>query len=337
MRRTRITRLALVAALAVLIAPGTWLRDDPDAVPQDLVQLEPLDVAQPEGWSDDLTLEGGWNVANRNPAFGGFSALRIDPAGAGFIAYSDRGSYAHLPRPPLAGDAPALTSAFPRDPLLGDPQDIESVTADPASGAIWLGYENHNAIRRYSPNGTSQFVQPEAMAEWSSNSGPEAMVRLADGRFIVLAEAGGEGLLFAGDPLTSEEPLPFSIRPPGKFLPTDMAQLPDGRVLILLRDLQLAWPPFASLLMVADPAAIREGEEWPLTQLALIDDAGLRENYEGIAVEPDGTDAATVWLIADDNQSALQRTLLLKLRYAYAATGIAGKQTAREAHSPAGR
>ncbi|RIV85398.1 esterase-like activity of phytase family protein [Aurantiacibacter xanthus] len=317
MRRPRIKRLALVVALSLLIAPGTWLRDDPNAAAQDLVRLEQLDVAQPEGWPDGLTLAGAWNVANPNPDFGGYSALRIDPEGAGFIAYSDRGTYARLPRPPFAGSAPALTAVFPRDPLLHDPQDVESVTSDPASGTIWMGYENHNAIRRYSPNGTSQFVQPRAMDKWKSNSGPESMVRLSDGRFIVLAEAGGDGLLFAGDPLTSDEPLKFIIMPPGEFLPTDMAQLPDGRVLILFRDLQLAWPPFASLLMVADPAAIRKGKPWPLTELARIDGAGLRENYEGMAIEPDGDGVATVWLIADDNLSLLQRTLLLKLRYAY--------------------
>lgn len=333
MGKVRIKRLAVVAVLALLIAPGTWWRDDSGAVADDRVWFEPLDVAQPEGWPAGLTLEGAWNVINRNPAFGGFSALQIDPAGAGFIAYSDRGTYAHLPRPPSAAGVPALTAAFPRDPLLGDPQDIESVTADPASGAIWLGYENHNAIRRYVANGTSQFVEPEAMADWSKNSGPEAMVRLTDGRFVVLAERGGEGLLFAGDPLTSDEPMHFSIDPPGDFLPTDMAQLPDGRVLILLRDLELAFPPFASLLMLGDPAMIREGEEWPLVELARVDEAWLRENYEGMAVEPDGTGAATVWLIADDNQSLLQRTLLLKLRYQYAPD----TQTAREALSPAGR
>ncbi|WP_346784804.1 esterase-like activity of phytase family protein [Aurantiacibacter flavus] len=333
MRNTRIRRLAVVVALALLIAPVTWLRSDPEVTTQDLVQLQPLGVAQPEGWPASLTLEGAWNVANDNPAFGGFSALRIEPVSNGLVAYSDRGTYAHIPRPPFAGSSPAQTAALPRDPLLRDPQDIESVTADSASGAIWLGYEHHNAIRRYSANGTSQFVQPDAMAEWSTNSGPEAMVRLSDGRFIVLAERGDEGLLFADDPLTGGEPMRFSIDPPGDFLPTDMAQLPDGRVLILLRDVTWALPPFASLLMVADPSAIGEEEIWPLTELARIDEAGLRENYEGITVEPDGTGAATVWLIADDNLSQLQRTLLLKLHYVYAA----GKQTAREAQSPAGR
>ncbi|WP_137680529.1 esterase-like activity of phytase family protein [Aurantiacibacter suaedae] len=318
MRKTRITRLAVVAALAVLIAPGTWLRDDPNAAPSDLVQLEPLDVTQPEGWPAELTLEGAWNVANSNPAFGGYSALRVDQEGTGFIAYSDRGTYAQLPRPPFTGSARAQTAVVPRDPLLRDPQDIESVTADPATGTIWLGYEDHNAIRRYSPNGTSQIVQPQAMAGWKTNAGPESMVRLSDGRFIVLAEAGGDGLLFADDPLNNEEPLKFSILPPGEFLPTDMAQLPDGRVLILFRDLTLAFPPFASMVMVADPAEIREGELWPLTELARIDAAGLRENYEGMAIKPDGEGAASVWLIADDNLSMLQRTLLLKLRYEYA-------------------
>ena len=315
MHMTRTRRLALGVVLAALVAPGTWWRDDPNRVAEDSIRLESLDAAQPKGWPAGLALEGAWTVVNANPVFGGFSALHPAPDGRGFLAWSDRGTFARIPRPPLTGAVEAETTAFPRDPLLGDPQDIESVAIDPASGTIWLGYENHNAIRRYASNGSSQLVQPAAMAEWSSNSGPEAMVRLADGRFIVLAEAGGEALLFRGDPLTGGEPERFHIAPPGDFLPTDMAQLPDGRVLVLLRAIRWTLPPFASLLMVGDPAAIRGGEEWPLTELARIDQAGLRENYEGLAVEPSGAGAATIWLIADDNLSPLQRTLLLKLRY----------------------
>ena len=333
MVRARTKRLAIVAVLALLIAPGTWWRDRQVKAAQDLVRLERLAVAQPDGWPASLTLEGAWNMANANPAFGGFSALKIDPGQRGFIAWSDRGNYAHLPRPPLAGRAPAQTQPFARDPLLGDPQDIESVTSDPATGTLWFGYENHNAIRRVSTNGSSQFVQPEAMSHWTENSGPEAMVRLGDGRFVVLAERGGEGLLFAGDPIESGEPEQFSVRFPDDYRPTAMAQLPDGRVLVLLRAVRWTLPPFASLLMLGDPKAIRAGETWPLTQLARIDHSPLRENYEGMAIEPAGEGAATIWLIADDNLSLIQRNLLVKLRYAYAAD----KQTAREARMPAGR
>ena len=100
------------------------------------------------------------------------------------------------------------------------------------------------------------------------------------------------------------------------LITTDMVALPDGRVLVLLRLLTWSFPPFASMLAVGDPAAIRPGEVWELIPLAVINQSDLRENYEGLAVEPAAEDGAlTIWLISDSNRSALQRTLLLKLRW----------------------
>ena len=69
------------------------------------------------------------------------------------------------------------------------------------------------------------------MRDWGWNTGPEAMVRLADGRFIVVREGFfGErhaGLLFAGDPLAVKQaPRHFVLAGPPGFRPTDMAQLP---------------------------------------------------------------------------------------------------------------
>ena len=67
--------------------------------------------------------------------------------------------------------------------------------------------------------------------------------------------------------------------------------------------------------MIADPAAIRAGEPWQAERLADLAEPLPTDNYEGLAVEPDGSGGAVLWLISDDNQMVLQRTLLLKLRW----------------------
>lgn len=94
-----------------------------------------------------------------------------------------------------------------------------------------------------------------------------------------------------------------------------MAQLPDGRVLIVMR--RLVWPfpiRFAVRLMLANPADIRPGQEWRAIDLGGIEDPALLDNYEGLALVPRPDGLVTGWLISDDNGAALQRTLLLKLQ-----------------------
>ncbi len=149
--------------------------------------------------------------------------------------------------------------------------DLESLSRDPASGRVWAGYEGRNEIARFDAalRGAAS-VRPEAMRNWGVNTGPEAMVRLRDGRFIVIAEASPRwlavsmpALLFPGDPVDGVAPATFRFVPPEDFRPVDMAQLPDGRVLILLRKVDWGVPPgFSGRLVVADPAQIEHGAWW---------------------------------------------------------------------------
>jgi hypothetical protein len=165
-------------------------------------------------------------------------------------------------------------------------------------------------------------VAPAAMRDWSTNGGPEAMVRLADGRFIVLEEdprwlsAGGSaGLLFPSDPVAGARPLEFTFVPPLGYHPSDMAALPDGRVVILLRALDPPFPPlFKGMLIVADPAGIAAGRAWPWRKLADLAEPLPLDNYEGLAAVPDA-DGVTLWLISDDNFAHFQQTLLLELHW----------------------
>ena len=324
-------RLIAISLVALVLAPGTWLRDPPLAEGHADVRLVPLAVEQPADWPASLTLEAAWELESGHPALGGISAMIWRDGGTSFHLFSDKGQTAVIPVPDrvfrrgLAAQVTAPIHKLPREDQLSQVPDIESAVVDPDSGTLWLGYENYNAIRRLAPDGRSQVILPQQWQHLPRNSGIEAMARFADGRFVMLAERSGEGFLFARDPLAGEPAQEFRFEPPGEFNPTAMALLPDGRAVILLRALRRTLPPFASMLVIADPAEIRAGEAWPYTVLAQWDDAGLRENYEGMAIAPDGDGFAAIWLISDDNLSILQRSLLLKLRFEYAAH----RQTAR--------
>jgi len=318
-RRSRIGRLLALALLCLLLAPGTWWREtnrDPDE--RNILSYSRISLAEPRDWPASLRLVGVWELTSPNTRFGGYSALLALPEGR-LAAYSDRGSYLEFSAPNGTARAPEI-APIPHIPVPRLRNDIESAALDFESGVRWLGLETNNAIARLAPGGRPEFVVPRLMRDWPTNQGAEAMVRLADGRFIVLAEGAlsfgrraGPGVLFSGDPLEDAPATGFLFVPPAGLHPTDMAALPDGRVLILLRGLGLGLPPFRSMLAVADPAEIRAGEEWRWTPFADLSPPLPRDNYEGLATFPTPDGGADIWIISDDNNATFQRTLLIRL------------------------
>ncbi len=322
-RRGARPRLLILAVLAPALALTTWLKEAlPPPVTTQALAAQGIMAQRPASWPDGLTIAGSWHLTSPHGGFGGYSALVALPGGR-LIAYSDIGPALHFPDP-STGPGPIRFEEVPQDPESEETgTDIEAATRDPVSGTAWLAFEGWNGIRAFRPGAEHPATaQPEAMRDWPENGGPEAMARLPDGRFIVLAERDGtfsrqpgEGLLFPGDPLAGAEPMRFALHGGGGFQPTDMAVLPDGRVLILLRTLDFGWPPFRGRLMLADPADIAPGRPWDWRLLAELDSPLPRENYEGLTIAPAEDGGATIWLIADDNRSPMQRTLLLKLHW----------------------
>ncbi|MHA7820689.1 MAG: esterase-like activity of phytase family protein [Erythrobacter sp.] len=311
-------RLGAGLALAVMVAPGTWLRTDLSSrLPTDIT------VEQIAGEADTGTpgwrVGGVWDYRADNRYFGGFSAL-LTLSENRLRAFTDRGVRFTFGEPdlpgPQMGERPVVRQLVAPE-LAQDLWDIESATRDPATGNYWLGYEYLHSIHRFSvaSDGTG-FYRFGENVDWSTNSGAEAMERLSDGRFLVIGEGHVEALIYAGDPIEGAEPqrIAFSSPAPDHAV-TDVAELPDGRILLLMRAVVWAAPPFASLIAIGEaPEAGMKGAWSP--QVALRFDGILpSDNYEAIAVRAleDGTVA--VWVMADDNFSVQQRNLLVKLLF----------------------
>lgn len=270
-----------------------------------------------------LTYLGGLALTSPDPAFGGFSAMRV--AGDRFTLLSDGGNIVAFrmgpdlrPHDVRFADLPGPgTGAIKRH------RDSESLTWDPRTGRAWVGFENRNAIWRYDASlaRSERHANPAAMVDWSVAGGAEAMVRLRDGQFILFSEtARPRGLRdarivlrFAGDPTeTRRAPEAFAYVPPAGYDPTDVAELPDGRLLVLNRRLSVPGL-FTAKLCVLDVRGVPAGARVRGVEIASLERPLLHDNFEALAVTREGTDTI-VWIASDDNGQFWEQSLLLKFR-----------------------
>jgi hypothetical protein len=314
----------LAVVLALALAPGTWLRS-PEPPPNHEQALRVAPLAVEAGQLGPFRIAGIWQLSSRNDLFGSYSAL-VAPAPGRLLAISDRGHY-------LAFAVPGAEAKWFRiDTLPGKPnpykhfRDIEAATWDPVSGKLYLAFEVTMEAARYGPDLTfeAQRRVPE-IQHWPDNTGSEAMVRLADRRFVVLCEcttglfASGThpALLLDGDPAAPGKASRFTFSGMPGYRPTDMALLPDGRVLVLVRRLTWPIPPrFKAKLLLVDPDELTPEGTWRARELASIEAPLPVDNFEALTVTAGEGGKLTAWLMSDDNQALTQRTLLWKLDFA---------------------
>lgn len=313
----RARRLLAACAVALACAPGTWLRSAVVMeIPLDIgvAQIQTAGPAAAPGWS----VGGVWVYNSKGARFGGFSSLLA--LGPGTLrAFSDRGFRITLTAPDRPGPHPRphMNRQFVDEGWDYDLTDSESATRDPATGTYWVGYEQVHAIQRNTIASSADGVRDlRPLVDWPDNSGIEAMARLSDGQFVILPEGAREGLVFASDPVAGGKPRRFAFRNPAPdYDATDLAQLPDGRLMVLMRRVvwpsRETWPPFSCLIAIGDPPQAG-GRFAPQVTLPL-DGLIPRENYEGLALRPREDGRIDVWVISDDNFSIFQRTLLAQL------------------------
>ena len=316
----RMKRLSLLALVALGLAPGTFVRSE--ISPKDYsspVEIAALRVGKLS--AGPLTLEGAWLMESENDHFGGFSSLVATREGE-FFSASDSGRMMRFPRPDRGQGEISIAPFLASRELDKMAVDVESLAIDPETGALWAGLEwAQEIIALGTKLDRRKSVRPLEMADWGGNSGPESMVRLGDGRFIVIEERTSPGsrhraLLFAQDPVLAETPLSFFLQGREGYRPSDAALLPDGRIAVLLRSMAWSLPlRFPTLIVIADPESIEEGEVLPTQVLARIDEPLPSDNWEGLTVIEDSPGQWDFWLISDDNFATYMRTTVIKLRW----------------------
>lgn len=320
----RILLSVLILLLCGLTSSGEEPRLTFDGNRRLSATLVPLDASEPERVTvGALTYLGGVWLTSSQRAFGGFSSMQI--VGDRFTLLSDGG---HVVQFHMGKDFRPFDAHFrglaagPGTGWRKVDRDSESQTSDPATGRVWVGFEHANAIWRYDGWGAAEaHAEPKVMDDWSSNGGPESMVRLRNGKFLVISEtsrppgdrAGRVGVIFSGDPTDPRVRFAtFAYHPPEGYDPTDMAELPDGRILVLNRRVTLA-DLFTAKLVVIDRAAVKPGAIVSGREIATFAAPLLHDNFEALAVVEEAG-ATVVWIASDDNREWFEQSLLLKFR-----------------------
>lgn len=312
-------RLLSAAAIFLILGPLPGTEQRLRVMDRTSQRIEARPLVYPAGQTGTLRFVRGWRLVSPNAMFGGFSALAL----TGPDRFQIAGDNGVLVRMTLTdeGQPRAAHIGTIASPTGGgrykSQSDVESMLVDRQSGRTWLALEGLNQVWRLDPTLThieSRRALPEPA--WPSNSGPEAMARLADGRTLIFSEdahsdpRGREALLYTGDPAApGPAPLRFFYDAEGKGLVSDAAPLPDGRVLLVHRRLGLS-PIFTTILAIVDPADIAKDALVRSVAIGQVP-APLADNYEGAAVmRRDGH--TFVWLVADNNFNAWQRSLLVE-------------------------
>lgn len=262
-----------------------------------------------------LTFLAAWELTSDDRRFGGISAMAVEEGRV--TAISDSGILLMFAVP---GSGPGSVDVMPLPAGPGSPtrkvdRDTEAMFV--SGGQAWLAFENRNEVWRYArPHWSPEArVAPAGMRRWPTNRGAEAMHRLAGGRFLIISESlepdsTSPALLFPADPTEGGEPLELRFRPARDHRITDVAQLPDGRLLLLQRDVSLLGGATAKLAVV-DVAALDSGRPVEGREIAHFATPLTVDNMEALSITREG-EQTIVWLASDDNYFPLQRTLLMK-------------------------
>ena len=289
-----------------------------------------------------LEFIGGLVLTADDPAFGSLSALRTRDHGRELLSVSDEGTWftarlvtdeAGRPRGITDSRLAPLRDDQGR-PLVGKwLSDAESVVLIERGAELeaLVGFEMRDRVLTYRSttgfdgllraSGQMMPGQPKDLRSVKSNKGLEAMAAAPSG-----SRLAGAVVMVSEDPRKGERdhrgwivggPTPgvFNVLRRDDFSLTDACFLPSGDLLVLERRASL----MRGLSMRIRRIAGRDIAPGRVVDGAVLIEADWGyeiDNMEGLAVDtaPDGTPILT--LLSDDNQSWMQRTVLLRFRMA---------------------
>ncbi|MER0239267.1 esterase-like activity of phytase family protein [Fulvimarina sp. MAC8] len=297
------------------------------------ISAKPIETFQKDGDETRfgaLSYVGGFSFSAFGSGVAGISGLVVDTDGEGFTAITDIGDWVTGRIARDASGAPTGLKDVEVEPLTGtDGSALEGKIESDAEGLarrgdnLLVSFERRPRILSY-PVVNKRIVtpaevpQPIPLYELRANEGLEALAvappgSSLSGALITFAEGSIDtnGNLFAAIVDGPQSGI-FKIRKDERWDVTDADFLPDGDLLVLER----RYDGFTSGL----GARIRRVAGNRISPGALVDgdiifEADLSEeidNMEGLAIWQDDAGRTRLILISDNNNSFLQRNLLLE-------------------------
>jgi hypothetical protein len=282
------------------------------------IDVHARSIAQPPALTagrriGELELAAAFELTSGDRRFGGLSGLLVE--GDRLTAVSDRATLwtadmVHDRSGVLTGLRQWRVEAVGAVDRLGGP-DIESLARLPDGSLVAAaeGPARPLVLEGRMPPGLDRMAA--TFADLPLNDGIEALTTLPDGSVLALAEA-----VEAGDLHPAAVMGPGGVRrlrygAPAGFRPT-AADRSGDRVIVLERRLSLLGGLEARLAVI-DVDDIGEGAVIGGDELARLGVDNVAENFEGVAAAPAPDGRVALYVLADDNFSPLQRTLLLQL------------------------
>jgi hypothetical protein len=320
----------LIAAGTFAIAEALKYAAAPSRIAIQSLPIESFDNRDPTRVRfGELEFRGGLALTSNYGAFGGISALHIEPDGARFLAVTDNGSWLRG-RIVYEKGRPAGIADAEMAPVLGSDgeplaargwYDMESLAE--LDGQFYIGIERVEQIVRLdvARNGFAARGEPIAVPpdfkKFPTNKSLECIAAAPKsstlaGSLIVITE---ESLDAAGNIhsflINGDKAERFTVKRSDDFDVTDCTMLSPSELLILERRyspargvaMRIRRVPLAAL----KPGALVDGK------IMIEADMGYQvDNMEGIAVHRTAGGETIITLVSDDNFSVVQRNLLLQ-------------------------
>jgi len=321
-----LNKLILLAFAGLFwLLPGAPAQADPVAVRTAVLELNPALPAETR--LGRLNYLGGLILASEDGRFGSYSGIAVDADGTGLWAVADTGHWLRLNFRRNDNGVPADVSAAQILPLrdangtavtrkvLSDAEGLRRLP----DGRWVVSFERAHRLWFYDQPGaaaTGTLAVPPAVAQQPDNGGIEAVAAFTNGDLLLFSEdmpalngaAGSAAWLWRKG---AWHDLAWPAR--DDFKPTDAVALDNGDVIVLERFYIPIIGPKARLQRI--PAASLDAGQLQPELLAEWAAPYSVDNMEALDLRrmPDGS----LWLyvMSDDNQNILQRTLLMLFRY----------------------
>jgi hypothetical protein len=281
-----------------------------------------------------LEFRGGLVLTGNNAAFGGWSAITVEPDGRRFLAISDEGSWMSG-EITYKGTAPAGITAAKIGPIRAlkgrvldrkrdlDAEAVTMLDGDLGRGTVLIGFERNHRIGVFPVVGgelqppTSYLKLPPEARQMRPNKSFEAVAVMRGGpqkgNVVAFCERfPGDTSRHTGWLWIKDEPQRIGLVDHGGFDVTDATSLADGTLLILER--RFRWTEGVKMLLLrVAPEALKPGALLDGEVLLEADLGHQIDNMEGLAAHRGPAGETVLTIISDDNfNTFLQRNLLLQ-------------------------